>query len=462
MTAVQKKEKREAGETAGPGGARSIEPPAGKLGAFWTIWSGQALSLAGSQASQFAIVWWLTLETGSAAVLSTATLFALLPAVVLGPAIGALVDRWSRRWTMVVSDGAVALCSLVLAGLFLTGRATTASVLLFLLARALGGAFHGPAMLSATSLMVPPRHLARIQGVNQMLQGGLGIFTAPLGALLLSFVGMTGVMAIDVVTALFAILPLLFVAVPEPARQATQGHGGKASLLAEIAAGFRYLRGLPGPLALIGFAAVINLFLVPAFALLPLLVLEELKGDASRQAWLSSAFGIGAIAGGLALGTWGGFRSRVRTALAAIVGLGVATVALGLTPAAFFPMAAGAMLAVGAFSSMANGSVGAVLQATIAPEFQGRVFTLMMSVAGAMTPLGLILATPVASIAGVRAWYLAGGIVCAALGAAAFLVRSIMAIEYLPGGSIPAAAGSSEVSAGSPALNAGAEPPADA
>jgi DHA3 family macrolide efflux protein-like MFS transporter len=80
-----------------------------RLRTFWTIWSGQAFSLVGSQASQFALVWWLTLETGSAAVLSTATLVALLPAVVLGPAIGALVDRWSRRLTMIVADSAVAL-----------------------------------------------------------------------------------------------------------------------------------------------------------------------------------------------------------------------------------------------------------------------------------------------------------------------------------------------------------------
>src|SRR5262245_33648784 len=77
-------------------------PPLG-LKTFWTIWSGQALSLAGSQAAQFALVWWLTLQTGSPAILSTATLFALLPAVALGPVIGALVDRWSRRLVLVTA-----------------------------------------------------------------------------------------------------------------------------------------------------------------------------------------------------------------------------------------------------------------------------------------------------------------------------------------------------------------------
>lgn len=401
-----------------------------RLRTFWTIWTGQAFSLVGSQASQFALVWWLTLETGSPAVLSTATLLALLPSIVLGPAIGALVDRWSRRLTMIAADSAVALGSLVLAGLFLTGRASTTVVLLFILWRAIGGAFHAPAMLAATSLMVPAEHLSRVQGVNQMLQGGLGIFTAPLGALLLGLLGMTGVMAVDVVTALLAVLPLVFVRIPEPERRAEQTGG--APVLQDIRAGLRYLRGLPGHLALVGFAAGINLFIVPAFALLPLLVLEELRGTVGSQAWLTSAVSAGAIGGGLVLGIWGGLRSRVRTALAAIVGLGVATLALGATPAGLLPLGVAAIFVVGSCAAVANGSIAAVFQATVAPEFQGRVFTVMASVATAMTPVGLLLATPVADLTGVRTWYLAGGLACMILGAATFLVRPILEMEESP------------------------------
>src|SRR5688500_17460567 len=220
-----------------------------RLRTFWTIWSGQAISLAGSQASQLALVWRLTLETGSPAALSTATLVSLLPSIVLGSAIGALVDRWSRRLTMIVADGAVALGSLVLAGLFLTGRASTTVVLLFVLWRAIGGAFHAPAMIAATSLMVPAEHLSRVQGVNQMLQGGIGIFTAPLGALLLGRLGMAGVMAVDVVTALLAVQPLLLYRIPEPERRAEFGSG--TPVLKDIGAGLRYLRGRRGHLALL-------------------------------------------------------------------------------------------------------------------------------------------------------------------------------------------------------------------
>jgi DHA3 family macrolide efflux protein-like MFS transporter len=416
------------------------------LAAFWTIWSGQALSLVGSQAAQFALIWWLTLHTGSPTVLSTATLLALLPSILFGPLIGALVDRWSRARTMVIADGAVALGSLVLMVLFLSGRATTSAVLAFILWRAIGGAFHAPAMLAATSLLVPVERLARVQGLNQMLQGGLGIFTAPLGAVLLGLVGMAGAMAVDVLTALCAIVPLLFVPVPEPVKEVTGIAPGRAPVRRDIAAGFRYLRSLPGPMALIGFASVVNLFLVPAFALLPLLVLQELRGDASHQAWLGSAFSVGVLAGGLALGTLASSRSRVRTALGSLVGLGLATIALGVSPAGFFSAAVTAILAVGALSAMVNGSLAVLLQATIAPEYQGRVFTLLMSVAGAMTPIGLLLATPLADLAGVRAWYIAGGFVCAAMGTAAFFVRPIVRIEDGAGAGIACASSDSGTS----------------
>ena len=155
-----------------------------RLSRFMVIWCGQALSLFGSAAVQFALIWWLTLQTGSAGILAGATLVGLLPQVVLGPVIGALVDRWNRRTIMLVADAGVALASLVLAVLYSRDAAGVEAVFAVLFVRALGSAFHGPAMLAASSLLVPERHLTRIQGWNQSLQGALAIVAAPAGAFL--------------------------------------------------------------------------------------------------------------------------------------------------------------------------------------------------------------------------------------------------------------------------------------
>jgi DHA3 family macrolide efflux protein-like MFS transporter len=237
---------------------------------------------------------------------------------------------------------------------------------------------------------------------------------------------MTGVMMVDVGTALLAILPLLAIRVPHPTRSDDLG---QSSVWAETAAGFRYLVRRRGHRTLIAMAALINALLVPAFSLLPLLVLQRLNGGSAQFGWLSSSLGVGLIVGGVALGAWGGFRKRVVTALIAMTALGVAVTAVGLTPASSFLWALVSMSCVGLIVPLVNGPVYAILQATIAPDYQGRVFALVASLAGAAAPLGLIAAAPVAEIVGVGVWYLAGGIACVGMGIAGFFAPALMGIE---------------------------------
>ncbi|RLD03093.1 MAG: MFS transporter, partial [Chloroflexota bacterium] len=132
---------------------------------FFTIWTGQAISLLGSQMVQFSLIWWLTKTTESATVLTTATLVGILPSVVLGPFVGALVDRWNRRKILIIADSSIAFVTLILVYLFSIELVEIWIIYLMLFLRALGGGFHGPAMAASTSLMVPDEHLTRIQGV---------------------------------------------------------------------------------------------------------------------------------------------------------------------------------------------------------------------------------------------------------------------------------------------------------
>jgi DHA3 family macrolide efflux protein-like MFS transporter len=416
-------------------GAPAAEPP---MRPFLVLWSGQAISLIGSRAVAFALIWWLTVQTGSASILATATLLALLPQIVLGPVAGALVDRWNRKLTMLVADTAVALLSAILAWLFYVGAVNVPLILGIMLLRSVGGAFQRPAMTASTSLMVPKRHLTRIQGFNQMLQGGMNIVSAPLGAVLMAVFSWPVVVMMDVYTAVFGVGALLFTRVPEPERSEAAGAGPRRpSLGPAMAAGFRYLRERRGHLSLIGLAALINLCLVPAFSLLPLFVRGALGGEAAQLAWISAAFGVGSMLGGLALGAWGGFKRRILTSLSGIVGIGAATLALSATPASL-PAAAGvAVFVLGLVVPMANGPIIAVMQATVAPDYQGRIFTLMGSISAGMTPLGLALAGPIADLIGIRMWYVIGGSVCLAVGLAAFFIKDIMDIESTPAPAAP-------------------------
>src|SRR4030043_1989980 len=230
----------------------TLEKPKSWAPRFFTIWTGQAFSLFGSQLVSFAVIWWLTQTTGSATVLATASLVGLLPQVILGPFTGTLVDRWSRRLTMIVADSLIALATILLAVLFAIGHVQIWQVYALLFIRSVCGGFHWPAMQASTTLMVPKEHLARIQGLNQMLQGGMSIASAPIGALLLVLLPMQGILAIDVFTAMLAIIPLFFFQVPQPARSDLLPEAnGKSTFKQDFMAGLSYVWGWPG-LFLIG------------------------------------------------------------------------------------------------------------------------------------------------------------------------------------------------------------------
>jgi DHA3 family macrolide efflux protein-like MFS transporter len=394
---------------------------------FFTFWTGQALSLFGTQLVQFALVWWLTETTGSATVLATATMVGVLPNVFLAPVAGVLVDRWNRRLIMIASDTAVALATLGLAVAFALDVVEIWHVYLALFVRAAVGTFQFPAAQASTSLMVPPEQLARVAGLNQMLQGGMIIVAPPIGALLLGLLPMQGVLAVDVVTALLAIATLTVIAIPQPARAADAA--GAPSFWSQMRAGLRYTMGWPGLMAILIMATAINFFLTAATSLLPILVTKRFGGAAMHLAALSSAFGIGIIAGGMLLGVWGGFRRRILTSLMGLIGLGLGFLLLGVTPASMFWMAISSTVLAAVMSSMTNGPLMAVLQTAVAPEMQGRVFTLMVSLATAISPLGLAVAGPVADLLGAQVWYIAGGAVCMGMGILAFFIPSITRME---------------------------------
>jgi DHA3 family macrolide efflux protein-like MFS transporter len=135
------------------------------------------------------------------------------------------------------------------------------------------------------------------------------------------------------------------------------------------------------------------------------------------------------VAGGLILGAWGGFKSRILTGFAGAVVMGVGVGLVGLAPSNLFVMALGGMALAGLMNPIVNGSIFALLQANVPPEMQGRVFTLMMSGTAAMAPLGLAVAGPFADVIGVRAWFLAGGVVIILMSTAAYFLPSVKNIE---------------------------------
>jgi DHA3 family macrolide efflux protein-like MFS transporter len=401
---------------------------------FFAIWTGQAFSLLGSRVAGFALVWWLTDTTGSATVLATATLVAIVPEILLAPIAGAYVDRWNRRMVMIVADGLIALATLGLAALFWMETVQIWQVYAIMFLRAVAGSFHWPAMQASTSLMVPKDQLTRVAGLNQTLNGVLSILGPPLGALSMELLPLYDVMLVDVVTAISAIVPLLLVHIPQPRRRVSATdeaaqNATKPSIWLDIREGLHYLRGWPGMMTLIGFALFFKIASTPAFSLLPLLVRSHFDGSAAQLSLLEALFGVGVVIGGVLLSIWGGFQRKIFTLLTGLILFSFGFLGFGLAPSQAFGLALASALLMGFLIPFIDGPFMAIMQSSVAPEIQGRVFTLTLSLLNLTSPISLALAGPISDAIGLQVWYLVSGVLSAALGIAGFFVPAIVNIE---------------------------------
>ncbi len=396
---------------------------------FFPFWFGQAFSLFGSMLVQFALVWWLTKETGSATILTIATSFAILPEIFISPFAGAIVDRFNRKKLIIIADGAIACATVILAILFYFNLVEVWHVYLMMFLRAAGGAFHYPAEQSSISLMVPEKHLARIAGLNQSLKGVFNIIAPPLGALLLESVNVQGALSVDFITALIAVIILLFIKIPQPEKIGGIEAVTFKTLLKDIKAGFIYMMRWKGLVALIGLAMVFKIALSPAFSLFPLLVNKHFQGDATQYAFIESVIGIGVVFGGILLGLWGGFKKKIWTTWLGLAILGLSLVWISILKGDQFLILIPASFILGFVIPLIDGPIMAILQSGVAPEFQGRVFTLISSLILLTTPVGLGIAGPVADKFGILIWFSLAGLLCLLSSFAIFFLPFLKNIE---------------------------------
>ena len=368
----------------------SIAGPRG-LRSFLIIWLGELISLVGSGLTSFALGVWIFERTHQATPFALTVLFGNLPRVLLLPLAGALADRWNRRWLMILADTGSALVTLAAAALLWSGQLEIWHIYLIAVASSTFGAFQEPAYLASVSLLVPKQDLGRAAGLMQLSQS-LELLLAPvLAGLLFVSVGLNGIIALDFLTYFFAVGALLIVKIPQPP-VAAEGPAQRASLLADIVAGWHYLRARSGLFGLVLYFALANFSLNLAAVLVGPLILAT--SAASVLGTIQMVGGLGMFVGSIVMSAWGGPRRRV---LALIGGISVGAAGLmlaGLNASAWFP-------GVGLFVLMASVPVAsaasqAIFQSKVAPAVQGRVFAMRGLISRSMMPLAFVLAGPLA------------------------------------------------------------------
>ena len=373
---------------------------------FITIYAGQAFSILGSAVVQFAVIWWITMQTESAISLSFATIAAMLPTIFLGPIAGVYVDRYSRRFILIVSDLLVGLTSIVIAFAFMMTPVPPLGLIYFMLfMRGVGNSFHGPAMQASIPMLVPKEMLTKAGAWGSLVNSISNMVGPVLGAALMSVFPIASIMLVDIVGALLASFCLLFVEFPP-----IEVDNKEFSLWGDMKEGFRTLTSSKQLKAIFPTAILCNIIFNPISSFLPLMVKMHFLGDAWHNSIVNFANAAGILTLSAVMGVWGGMKKRFLMIALAISFVGIVALSISqLPPEAFWIFVVFSFILAGS-TVLINVPIMSYIQETVEGHLLGKVFSLIYSVLNVTMQLGLLIAGPLCEKIGVNQMFLGAGV----------------------------------------------------
>ena len=355
---------------------------------FIIILLGQFVSRVGSRLTSFALNIWIYEQSGSVSQLSLLLLCSSLPSLLISPVTGVFVDRWNRRWTMIIADFCAGLCTLSIAGLFATGNL---SIWYLCIAEALSSCFsscQSAAYAAAITTLVPKEDLTRASGLTSLERSIARLISPVLAGILLVSVQLQGIIMIDFATLFFALVPLLLIRFPNV--KVASEETGEKSFLKEAAYGWNYLTTRPGLLGLLFFLTARNIF-VGAFILLTTPLVLSFTSTTGLGVIQSITSG-GMLVGGLVMSIWKGKERYINTLFGFVVFNGLFILVAALRPSLFLFTVSDFCLFI--TLPVVPGLVQVIFQKKVPPEVQGRVFGWKDPITSAGLTVGSAIAGP--------------------------------------------------------------------
>lgn len=362
--------------------------PAG-MKAIIVIWLGQLISVLASSMTGFALSIWMYQQTESATAMALVQVCFITPFLIMSPFAGVMVDRYNRKLMMMLSDFTSILSTGLVFLLYVSGNLQFWHLYIAAVLGGIGNTFQWPAYSAAIGTMVPKEQLGRVNGMMSQVEAGPGVVAPLLAGMLLPFIGLTGILTIDIVTFFFAIGALLLVFIPQPQRT-EEGQKAQGNMLKEAAFGFKYIFARPSLLGLQLLFFAGNLFSGVAFAVMAPMILARTGQNALSFGTVQTAAAVGAVIGGIAMSAWGGFKRRIHGVLASWIWFGLFGACVLGTGFGLPVWVAGAALGELVIPLM-NGSNQAIWQAKVAPDLQGRVFSSRRLIAWFTNPVSPII-----------------------------------------------------------------------
>jgi DHA3 family macrolide efflux protein-like MFS transporter len=365
---------------------------------------GQTITTFGSLLVQYALLWHLTLTTKSGVVLALAAVFGFLPQAIVSIFAGVWADRVNRKVMIILSDSTIALATLVLAFFMLSGVDDLWLVFLVMAVRSVGAGIQMPAISALIPQIVPTDRLMRVNGINSSVQSSLLIIGPVAAAGIYSTVSLAAILFVDVVTAVIGLSLLATIAVPTLSRAASNE---KPSYFTDLKEGLNYIFSHDLVRWVMVIYSIVFLLVVAPSNLSPLMLVRTFGGDVWLLTVLELSFGIGMVAGGALMAIFASKMDRLGLMVGTSILFGVLAVVMGFTTnlILFYSLFFLIGLAVPAFST----SSMTLLQETVEPERQGRVFGFVGIVMAVAMPLGMAVLGPLADIVSVEILLIATG-----------------------------------------------------
>ncbi len=395
------------------------------LTAVAIAWTGFALTSFAGMAASYASVWYVTEATESPLMLAFVYVCAFLPIGLLSPLAGIVADRFNRKHIVMACDAFLAVSAALMGGLVALGVLSLPLIFAMVTLFGIEQAFRQPAFNAAMPLIVPEKHLMRINMLDTLLSSISMICAPALGIALYTTFGLQAVMFFNAGGAALAAIAMAFATVPTILARRT----GEQSTFANLKEGWDTLSSNKGVLILCGGVVVGMMAYGPLDSLIPLMVEQVFGGNGYLASLITAVFGIGMLAGSAILMVRGGTTSLPRIIIGAALVVGTATVVAGLLPSNGF---VGFAVAVG-FMAIAcagfNGPLMTIIQTHVAPDKLGRVMGLFSAAIGLAIPIGTALGGAVAEGIGVSSFFVVDGIIVLIIAAALGSFRSVRALN---------------------------------
>ena len=287
---------------------------------YFTLLAGQAISFISSGILQMAIIFYLVAKTNSAIILTAATLIGFLPQACLGPFAGAFVDRHSRKSVMIGADLIIAAAGGILALVAFYMELPVWSIMVVLLIRSAGTAFHSPAFSAATPMIVPKEELTKCAGYTQTMQAVSAIISPAAAAFLYAVWPLNAIILLDIVGAILACVTVAISSIPTPE---LCPETKRQQFLQDMKEGYVVLKQNRGLFALLWIGVIYMFFYMPISTLFPLICMSYFKGTPAHASAAEIAFAVGMLLGGVILSIWGGFKKRRYTIGLSVLLMGV-------------------------------------------------------------------------------------------------------------------------------------------